>query len=155
MLNLSEQEKAYIAGMIDGEGCICISKCPRPNNYTNYNIKLFIASTDFILVEWFLKRTIAKVYAQKPTGLSKRICYKINFQNQGALDILKEVSKYMVIKKRRVDFVLKVYPPKNIQDNKRRAFVYDRLKSFNQRELVSEDSLLIPSSNRAESEKEI
>lgn len=140
MPNLSESEKAYIAGIVDGEGCVSISKCPK-DGYIAYNIKLSIATVDFTLVEWFLKRTDATIYTAKfLSRLSRRPQFKIHFQNMKALSLLREVSKYLVIKKERVEFVLEEYPRRCEQAPEKRNFVYNRLRQYNQRQEVEDVS---------------
>ena len=48
-----EREKAYLAGLVDGEGSIVIY---RDKRYETFGIKLEIANTDFELLEWVKTR---------------------------------------------------------------------------------------------------
>lgn len=47
MLNLTETEKAYLAGLFDGEGCIGLYKDKR-----NYVVHISITNTDIRLITW-------------------------------------------------------------------------------------------------------
>lgn len=43
---LSETDKAYIAGLVDGEGCIRIERCKKKESIHPYNFRLLVAVTN-------------------------------------------------------------------------------------------------------------
>jgi len=53
------QQRAYLAGLIDGEGCICISKNHPvdkrgkvPRTHVQYNLELTITNTNLSIIRW-------------------------------------------------------------------------------------------------------
>lgn len=131
----TEVSLAYLAGIIDGEGCICISKCKLPG-WFNYNLKLVISTVDLTLIQWvsFMFPDF-KCYEHKGGNnkLAKRTSYVLNCQNEKARNILRLVLPYLVIKKDRAEYVINNYPKKYEDNPAKRDEVYNRLKMFNQR----------------------
>lgn len=57
-LNLSETDKAYLAGLIDGEGCISIAKHISKRTTTPiYHLTLIISSCDKDVLEFWKTKT--------------------------------------------------------------------------------------------------
>jgi hypothetical protein len=132
-----ELKLSYLAGIIDGEGCINISKTTNFQRweYNLYILKLTITNVDLSLVQWIsLNFPEFKCYENKNKNLlSKRKAYRMLAQNEKAIEILNSVLKYLVIKKDRARYVLEEYPKHNEINPEKREEVYNRLKLFNQR----------------------
>ena len=130
--NFSETEKSYLAGIIDGEGCVAVSKFhQKDTNCTIYILKLEIASVDRELIDWILEKRQAIVSVSK----TLRPCYHILWQNDKAKEILELTKEYLVIKKARAEFILKEYPKKGSTNPEKRNFCHKIMSDFNQRRI--------------------
>ncbi len=112
---LIETDKAYLAGIIDGEGCIGVVRKKTPHCF---DIRLTIANTSVELLEWVQNRCGGLFYEAKHTykkgdehdprrDISRwkpRRC--VIFTNQRARSVLYSVGKYLVIKKAQCSLAL-------------------------------------------------
>lgn len=102
---ISAQNKAYIAGLFDGEGHIFITEDMRPNYKTSLHIlRIGVTNTHKPTIEW--------LFSLFPTTISKRVqhknhptwkpCYSWNAASKNALLFLKTIYPYLKIKKEQV-----------------------------------------------------
>lgn len=109
-MNLTPEEKAYIAGIIDGEGSIMLIKFHN-NQFPSPCIS--ISSTSIELLEWIYSKTkVGRITNKKNYNKQKHkdsFTYTIKYNN--ALDLLKEIEPYLIIniKKNRAQFILNNY----------------------------------------------
>lgn len=107
---LSSEEKAYIAGIIDGEGSIMLTKfhknqLPAPC--------ISIASTSLELLQWIKNKTgFGSIKSKKnynPIAHKDSFTYTIRYDE--AISLLKEIEPYLVIeqKKQRAKLILNEY----------------------------------------------
>ena len=97
-----DSEKAYIAGIIDGEGSIMLQKI-HANEYPAPCIS--IASTTLELLNWIKERV------GKGTIRKKKNCYSYILRHNDAIALLKEVYPYLIIetKRKRAELILTKY----------------------------------------------
>ena len=107
---MTEQEKAYLAGIIDGEGCLRLSKSSRPNNKCAYHISIVIANTSVHLFDWLNVRIPGKMYTSRQNHEKWRGCYHwtLTGTNQ-CLYFLKQIEPYLVIKKEQAQVLMNGY----------------------------------------------
>lgn len=110
---LTETEKAYLAGIVDGEGAVTIVELrSRGPGYEHYVGALEITNTNLRLVDWVKFRighlieniTVDRrrvVKGQKPV-------YRLCFRNQRAEEILRAIYPYLVIKARQAELVFEL-----------------------------------------------
>lgn len=105
-----ETEKAYLAGIIDGEGSIMLTRFHK-NEYHSPCVS--IASTDLELLEW-VKSTVGsgKITSKKNYNEEKHkdsYTYTITYDN--AINLLEEIEPYLVIykKKARAKHIISKY----------------------------------------------
>ncbi|GFP31657.1 LAGLIDADG family homing endonuclease, partial [Candidatus Hakubella thermalkaliphila] len=88
---LDPEQKAYLAGGVDGEGCVYAS---------GNQIGITIAHTN---LRWLLdiQRMTrgGRIYEHKPRGANWRPCWSLNFEKFESIDILKQILAYLYIKK--------------------------------------------------------
>jgi len=102
----SKDDIVYVAGLLDGEGCISIVKCIRGKNWTpQYQLLVSISMTYLPLGEWLKDRFGGSCFLRQQKGNRKpnfdwQIC-----ANQ-ALGFLGLVSPYLQVKKREADFAI-------------------------------------------------
>ena len=95
-----ETEKAYLAGIIDGEGSIMLTRFHK-NEYPSPCIS--ISSTDIELLEWVKNTTnTGRIIKKKNYNKEKHLdsyTYRVIYDD--ALKILKEIEPYLIIKKKK------------------------------------------------------
>lgn len=124
--NLKETERAYIAGMIDGDGSIC--KC---KNRTNFILKVRIHNSDKILMDW-LKNTIGtgNIHYLPPSIESKGFKHtktRWTFDISSKVDVLRlleQIYPYLIIKKQKAGILINLIP------TMRRPSKYKRRKEW-------------------------
>ena len=111
-LNLSNENKAYIAGAIDGEGNIQISR--RTTTLKGATTALYvcyikISNTDRRMLDYIKNAvgdgTISCDYRENSV---RRNCYHLRFSQETAKTLLKEIYDYLVIKKEQADVIFSI-----------------------------------------------
>ena len=107
---MTETEKAYIAGIIDGEGSIMLQKIHK-NEHPAPCIS--IASTTLELLEW-IKKVLGKGTITKKKNYNLEIhkdCYSYVLKRNDAIYIIKEIYPYLIIesKRKRAELILRNY----------------------------------------------
>lgn len=100
---LTATEAAYIAGIVDGEGTLGVSRYSRKENKSGYRFQIFLAitSTNKELLEWLTKTTgLGAFHEKKESSIrAKRRCWKWSLKFTQAARLLIQISPYMIIKK--------------------------------------------------------
>lgn len=111
---IPEIELAYIAGIIDGEGSIVISKLTpnKKKRETNYRYQLYVkvVNTDKRLIEFLAEKTGQSSYkdkSRKNENINKRDTFSIHWPVNISLYLLEKIYPYLVIKKEQVDLALR------------------------------------------------
>lgn len=104
---MTETDKAYIAGIIDGEGSLMLQKFhsnehPAPCVY--------VASTTLELLKW-VQKTVGKgtITLKKNYNIEKhKDCYSYVLKRNDAINLLEEVYLYLIIeiKRKRANLIL-------------------------------------------------
>src|ERR1700747_2590374 len=148
---LSETDRAYLAGIIDGEGSIMmIHHKPRPNgNGTKWEywvLRVSVANTDIRLIIWLLE----KFGGGFSTGKNKRPNQKDHYQwrldSKRAEPILRAALPYLILKREQAELALKMistyklvgckgHPPETIEYRRELA---TRIKELNRRGKIEE-----------------
>ena len=101
---MTEIEKAYIAGLFDGEGTICISRAKRKTNKCGYEWRLLIkiAITDRRVLEYICDKSgIGRVNIFKQSGALNgryRPTWIWIVHSRNAIEFLYLIKDYLVIK---------------------------------------------------------
>lgn len=85
---ITPTEAAYIAGIVDGEGCLRLASQAR----------LDIANTSPELINWLQSKVGGKVYLQ-PQRLGNKPVYRLQLRYSEIKTTLELVLPYMVVKK--------------------------------------------------------
>ncbi|MCT8975907.1 hypothetical protein N4T77_04790 [Clostridium sp. CX1] len=107
---MTAEEKAYIAGIIDGEGSIMLISLHK-NQYPSPMIS--ISSTTMELLEW-IKSTVGKgtIINKKNYNTERhKNSYTYYLKYNDAIELLKEIESYLVIKtkKKRAQMIINEY----------------------------------------------
>jgi hypothetical protein len=104
-VRLSLTQLAYIAGLVDGEGCIQIN---RRDNGKRFGLYVSIDNTDRRMIEW-LERTIQYGFCtvqKKRAKANWNAGYRFVVQERYAADLLQRVKPYLVIKREQAEVAL-------------------------------------------------
>lgn len=104
------EEKAYIAGIIDGEGSIMLIKFHK-NQFPSPCLS--VSSTSYQLLNWIRKTTgLGSIHSKKnykPDIHQNSYSYTVKYND--ALSLIEEIEPYLVIpeKKKRAQMIVKDY----------------------------------------------
>lgn len=101
-MNLTETDKAYIAGLFDGEGSIFIvrQKPGGSNTYPSYSLRATISNNDLKVLQWTKDKLNGLV---SYLGSGSYRCNMLCLQGHRALEFLKVIEPYIKIKCRQID----------------------------------------------------
>lgn len=94
---IPETDFAYLAGILDGEGCFSIfrgGKRPR----IDYTGRLYVVSTDRVLIDWLYDRFGGHRYSRK-TRQGWKTKFEWVIDRRAATNICVSVLPYLVIKR--------------------------------------------------------
>lgn len=99
---------AYIAGIIDGEGCIQIQKPKKHNREKSqpYKLQLRVANTDLRLIEYINLIFPAYVYNGSERRKGRRRQFVWHANGSKAADVLRAVLPFMICKKEQADVAI-------------------------------------------------
>lgn len=107
-MNLTKEELAYLAGIIDGEGCFTIEIQP-PTSYrkgTLYTCRLTIINTDERLLNWILHKVGGRLHKRKDIK-NRKTCYAWRVYATEIDKYLPHLIPYLICKKDEALVVLK------------------------------------------------
>ena len=138
-LSLTETEKAYIAGIIDGEGCIMILKIARGKNVSHY-LKIFVKMTHRQTIEWLHGKIGGKFYTyHHNNGKNWKDCFECNIPTRTVVDLLKLIYPYLITKKKQAALALEFgkihewYRPLNNDIAEKREYFRQQMKILNKK----------------------
>jgi hypothetical protein len=101
----SETETAYLAGLVDGEGCIQI----RQVKQKPYMIWLVISNTDKAVMEWVESMFGAGLYVRLPQNVRWKTCYHVRVQGERACILLRRLVPFLRIKRQKAETAIKYW----------------------------------------------
>jgi len=112
---LSETDKAYLAGILDGEGCISFGS--RAGKYLT--VTLQVTNTNFELIKWLIGHLGAgNWYGYAPRVGNRRPCYLWSVAGKRATDIIRQVLPYLVLKRPQAELTIALPRFKNASPGK-------------------------------------
>ncbi len=101
---MNKIDLAYIAGFIDGEGCIGILKRQRKNFSPEYHIYVSVGQKDAQILDWLAKNYSGAIHHVKRDG-----SYMWNLSYNNAYNFLKQILPYLKYKKPQAQLALSFY----------------------------------------------
>ena len=101
------QEKAYIAGIIDGEGTVTLSRAhvnetPAP--------KVSVANNSLLLLKWIKGKVGSGVVIKRTKREPQHgVQYVLDISDNAALELLAELKEYLIIKKPHAKLLVSCY----------------------------------------------
>lgn len=93
----------YLAGIVDGEGCINIVKYHKENRY-RYRLQLRVINTNRELVDWIKERWGGWITSRNRG--SQRTVYEWIVTDQAAEDMLAEMNGWLIVKRDQANIAL-------------------------------------------------
>jgi len=104
---LSETDKAYFAGILDGEGWFSLHRVIRhkPSNSPSYSASIGVSNTSKSLIDWIREKLggTIRVRLPKDGDLGKKIRYEWRAQISIARMIIPDVLPFLKIKKEQAE----------------------------------------------------
>lgn len=92
---------SYLAGIVDGEGCISLEK--RENN--NYRIVISVANTDGRLIDWIFENFGGRIKIHNRGEIHKK-SWKWIITGQKAISLIKDIIPFLIVKKNQAELIL-------------------------------------------------
>lgn len=137
--HLSETEKGYLAGIIDGEGCIMLARHLGKRGKHVYHLYVSIANTNMALHQWLEQRLPGAGYVrqQHHPETDKRPAanprsWKTNYNwivsgNRVTAVLLREIAPYLIIKRAQAELLAGGYLHLSVEE---RDALYFRLREL-------------------------
>jgi len=101
----SDLEVAYLAGLIDGEGCLRIEKSGGKYRYTPHTPTVCITNCNPSLILWVYRKFGGHLYQKKNRG-TFQVTWDIYWLGRKATELLEDVYPYLTAKKEQAELML-------------------------------------------------
>ena len=135
--NISKYDLAYLAGFIDGEGCLAINKRKHKNKFgewTGYSAYLDLANVNLEVME-FIKNKFcisSKIYENQGKG-NRKMAYRLRMNKEEAQKIISMIQEFLIVKKNQAKIFLDFCEDsKNVE---KREILWEQMKKLNHRGL--------------------
>ena len=95
-MELTEVEKAYIAGIIDGEGSIYIIQ---RTNQASFECNLSVSNTSLPLIVWLSEKLDKHYWIGRTARGNQAQAYNITLKSRDAIVVLNMLLPYLIVKK--------------------------------------------------------
>ena len=144
--NLIQVQGAYIAGIVDGEGCLRIDKGKTGKNgvrRTKYSVTIGVANTCFRLVKYLKAITGVGSILPIPRRGNRKPQIRWMVYSQQAEDFLKQIRPWLLVKNRQADLLLacrdlnrQAIRDKSGKANKYKEKIFLQVKGLNKRGII-------------------
>lgn len=132
---MSDKAKfSYLAGIIDGEGCLTIG-AGKKGNVTNYNSIIMVANTNEKLIKWLQHNFGGNYYKSGRDVPNQKPAYIWRFLKKAEIEkLLLAILPYLIIKREQAIALLEfVRLPRYQETPEKREALFQKLKSLNKR----------------------
>ena len=130
---MTKEEAAYLAGIIDADGYICIKRQIHPGYKRGvlFRPRVGVAGTFLPLLEWVKEKTETGFIENKPMySKNRRKSYRWEtWSTQEILRILREIDPFLIVKKRHSQFLQQAFLntvyariTDNVHETRRKAY---------------------------------
>jgi hypothetical protein len=103
---LKKAEKAYLAGIIDGEGTVTLTRHHRNETPTP---SVSVANNNLELLKWIKCLVGGMIVSKKKRKAHHNDSYAWTIRQDKAIQLLKEIEQYLIIKKLQADLIIQKY----------------------------------------------
>lgn len=133
----------YLAGFIDGEGCLTISKQNRGGHHISpeYKIKCIVNHTNLDILKVYKNIFGGEIYIVKlKEGRNHKKQHQWIISNKVAYDFCKKIIKYLILKKKNAQLLIDFYEkrisnkyPIKTEELERREKILQEIRVLNKR----------------------
>jgi len=139
---MKDTNKAYTAGLVDGEGCITITRRKKrnlvyPNNNWYYEPQVIVANTDKRMMDFLVDLYGGWVAIPKKTRDYYKQDYHWKITGDNMRRLLRDVLSYLVLKKKQAEIVLsfpnynKTGKPRTTKERQQQEHLWLEIKELN------------------------
>lgn len=103
---MEEVEKAYLAGIVDGEGTVTLMKHHKNETPIPF---VSVANNNYELLSWIKALAGGNICAKKKRLPHHNNSYVLNIRHDRALRFLNEIKKYLIIKRQQAKLITTEY----------------------------------------------
>ena len=157
---MSHNKEVYAAAMIDAEGCISIGAANHTtkagNSYTAYMLRIQIANTSKVLMNWIVENFGGVVYTKKANPKQKSAKLVHQWFTKGGIQaqekFLLSILPHLLIKREQALIALEFVRSHREQNPEKRKLLYNRMRALNSGESVTTNTQEVEQSTMIESE---
>ena len=103
---MDEVEKAYLAGIIDGEGTVTLMKHHKNETPLPF---IGIANNNLELLRWIKAKVGGNICSKKKRLSHHADSFVLNIKQDRALRVLNEIKKFLIVKRRQAELITEEY----------------------------------------------
>lgn len=136
----------YLAGLLDGEGCIDISrqyqKGAKRSFYVNPRVRLAMANNAVVIRDHFIRQFDGRVWNRKSTSPSRSDSWQIEWiTKRRVMALLTTLIPYLILKLEQAKLVIWWLENMSEKGNRRTVYSVSRMEEFQTR-LIAEMKLM-------------
>jgi hypothetical protein len=133
-MGMKKNSFIYVAGIIDGEGCLIVSKSDR-GSYDNYYGRIHVKNTDMRLMKWLVENFGGNIHVNKPKSKKHSIAYSWYFSgNAKSKEIfLLSIMPYLIIKREQAKVLVEFFRLSEQKCPELRHKLYLKMRDLNKR----------------------
>ena len=132
---IDETIKAYIAGILDGEGTIIIRTIKKENRATQHHLVISIVNTSLEMLQ-YINKYFGGALNKRKQRLNNKTIYTLAFSSSPGYKLLNNIYRYLIIKKDQACIAMKFQ--EEIYNRKRNSLdIYTINKRQEYKELIS------------------
>jgi hypothetical protein len=104
-------EAAYIAGIIDGEGCLTIHSKPsislkKARSGRHFDIRLQIVNTNEPLMQWLCSKIGGYIYGKAKRLPNEKPIFRLTLYSNGCRWLLPQIKPFLIVKEQECSLIL-------------------------------------------------
>jgi hypothetical protein len=132
---LTKEEWSYIAGFIDGEGCITLTNPKKVN--TRFVGEILIVNTNIFVLRWIKHRILGNLNKRKKQSPNHKTAYCLKIsKREDIIRILDNIYPYLKIKDRQARIILDLLKSRDSIKNKfgsKEIIAINRIRRLNKK----------------------
>lgn len=103
---MEEVEKAYLTGIVDGEGTVTLTKHRKNETHTP---NVIVANNNLGLLKWIKSKVGGLIVSKKTYKPHHQKSYAWSVRQDRAIRLLNEIKQYLIIKKPQAELITTCY----------------------------------------------
>jgi hypothetical protein len=125
----------YLAGIIDGEGSLIVSRSDR-GSYMNYYGRIHVKNTDYRLIKWLLDKfggTVSNHEPSDPVKHKKAYSWYFSGDAHDKEVLLLSIMPYLIVKKEQAKILIEFFRMHDEKNPAKREDLYQKSLALNHR----------------------